>query len=195
MPKPTAEKPKTIAILNVKRTRRFISIHYRKGDEDFRVKSNENPLPSFMAALNALAPIALHVAEIPEAWADNFTVHGITIGELRDVGTVAIHGKKNVAQSAVMLTLATPPALLGTPKTEGVITPPLNAQQIEAVQTMIEEAKRYVKGERAQGTLDLDDGADEDEPEAKGEAEATPPLPGVDEAPAKTKKARRKKTA
>lgn len=181
------EKPKTIAIIEVKKTRRHIFVHYRKGEEDFKIRSNENPLPAFHAALNALAPVALTVAELPDVWAKGFVVHGMTIGEMRDVRTVQIRGKKEVAQSGVMLAIDTPPALLATPQTEGIITPPLIPAHVDAVEEMIEAAKAYALGKRAQGTLALDEDADEDEGDPEVKAEATPPLPGIEPAKAKRK--------
>jgi hypothetical protein len=188
--KPTTEKPKTLAIIEVRRTRRFIAIHYRKGDEDFKVRSNENPLPAFVQALDALVPIVLAVGELHETWAHNFRIHGFTIGDMRDVKTVSIRGKKGVEMSGEMLDLTTPAALLAVPNTEGATTQPLTAAHVGLVESAIEEAKRYVLGERAQGTLDLDDEAEAD---ADGE-EAGDRLIDVPPAP-KPKRGRKPKVA
>lgn len=161
--KPNVEKPKSISIIEVKRTRRFISIHYKKGDEDFKIRSNENPLASFVKSLDALVPIVIAVCEVPANWDTNLRVSGFSVSDMRDAQTVCVRAIKSVTLSGAVLEIDTPAALLGTPKTEGAVTQPLDKAQIGLVEDAIEEAKRYVKGERAQGTLTLDADAEDDE--------------------------------
>jgi hypothetical protein len=188
----TKDKPKAIVIQTVTRSRRFISIGYTLGDEHHQLDSNENPLPSFTKALDALIPLTCQILEVPENYSTNLTVQGITMGTMRDVATVSIHAKKSLSLAGKMLKLATPPVLMSTPKTEGGITPPLKDEQASLVDEVVEEAKRYVKGERAQGTLSLDDDDEgEDEGEQQSAAPATAPLPfpgGAAGKPAKKQK-------
>lgn len=178
MPKhPIKEKPKPIVIQTVSRSRRFISISYLLGDEHHNIDSNENPLPSFTKALDALVPLTCQILEVPESYATNLTVGGVTIGQMRDVQTVSIHAKKSLTVAGKMLKITTPPALLSTPKTEGGITPPLTDTQAGLVDEVVEEAKRYVKGDRAQGTLSLDEDDDDGEGDDTPEQGQTAPLP------------------
>lgn len=165
--KPKPEKPKAISILEVRRTRRFIRIHYRKGDEDFKIRSNENPLKAFNDALDAMAPLSCKVCEAGPGWLDKVRVMGVSIGDLRDAKTVSVHVQKAVSLSGKVLELTTPPALLSTPQTEGGVTDPLPNEDAELVATVIEEAKRYVKGERAQGVMDLGDDDEDDDEDAE----------------------------
>lgn len=193
MSKTTAEKPKLISIIEVKRTRRFIAIHYKKGEEDFKIRSNENPLPAFVKAIDALTPIVLAVGELHETWAHNFRVHGFTIGDMRDVKTVSIRGKKGVELSGEVLDLVTPAALLAVPNTEGATTKPIAPAHVALVETAIEEAKRYVLGERAQGTLELDGEADSDEGEQQDSSAALKEERLIDVPTAKPKRAKKAK--
>lgn len=160
---PPAEKPKSIQILEAKRTRRFIRIHYRKGDEDFKIRSNENPLPEFSQALDALVPIVISVCEVPKSWDTGLRVTGFSVGDLRDAKTVSIQAIKDVSLSGAVLEFTTPAALLSTPTTEGAITTPLAKSLVALVDEAIERAKEYALGQRAQGTLDIDEDADEDD--------------------------------
>jgi hypothetical protein len=154
------------------------------------VKSNENPLPEFNAALDALMPLLVRIIEVNDGYYINLKIAGITMGTLRDVRTVRIHAKKSLALCGKMLSLDTPPVLLSTPTTEGGITEPIEASEAELIETALEEAKRYVLGERAQGTLDLDDDEDEEEYDHDPLAsDNTEPLPMGDVGkPAKKKK-------
>lgn len=167
---PQKEKPKAIDIVEVRRTRRFIRIHYRQGDEDFRLRSNENPLPEFNHALDALAPLACEIVEAPEGWVTNLKVNGLKLGALRDARTASVIVQKGIGLSGKVLNVTTPPALLSTPQTEGAVTQPLSTVQASLVGEAEEQAKRYVKGERAQGTLDID----EDEEDGDDSESATP---------------------
>lgn len=158
-----SEKPKHIVVESVSRTRRHIVIEYTQGDETLSVKSNENPLPEFNQALDALTPLLCSIIEVPSDYGLNLKVAGVSMGTLRDVRTVRIHAKKNLSHCGKLLPIDTPPVLMSTPTTEGGVTPPLDAAQAELVDAVLEEAKRYIKGERAQGTLEIDEDEDEDD--------------------------------
>lgn len=194
-----SDKPKSIQITRLTKTRRFIQISYMHGDEKLTIKSNENPLPEFGQAIDALQPLVCHIMQLEGTYCEGLIIIGASIGSLRDARTISIHAKKSLAQSTKLMKLDTPPVLLEAPKTEGVVTPPLDTMQVMLVDTLVEEAKRYVRGERAQGVLSI--GEDEDEgddfsDEALGQssevvAEGTEPLPfpaGESGKPAKKKR-------
>jgi hypothetical protein len=185
-----SDKPKIIVIESVSRTRRHIVIEYTQGDETRSVKSNENPLPEFNAALDALMPLLTRIIEVEENYDINVKIYGVTMGMLRDARTLRIHAKKSLALCGKMMSLDTPPVLLSTPTTEGGVTEPISPTEALWVEAVLEEAKRYVLGERAQGTLDLDDDEDEEEYDHDPLAsDNTEPLPMGDVGkPAKKKK-------
>ncbi len=154
---PPAEKPKLIQILEAKRTRRFIRIHYRKGDEDFKIRSNENPLPELALSLNALRPVLCRIVQVDSAWGDDVNITGIAFGEMRDAQTVIIHAQKPLTVCGKVMKVVSPPALLETPKTEGTVTPPLDAEDVKLIEEAREQIREYTIGKRAQGTLGLDE--------------------------------------
>lgn len=173
----TTEVPKNIVIEKVTRSRRFISISYKLGDENHLLESKDNPLPAFGKALDALVPLVCEIIEVPMNWEEGLTVSGLTMGEMRDVATASIHAKRDLHKSAKLFKITTPPALMSTPKTEGGITDPLSASQAGLIDEVIEQAKAYIKGERAQGQLALDDDEDDEGFGEEDSAEATAPLP------------------
>ncbi len=156
------EKPKAITVLSVGRTRRFIDILYMKGDEKFMVQSKDNPLPAFSRALDALAPLVGVICEAPEKWTTNLRVMGITLSMMRDAKTVRVHLQKSLALSLTVLHFQTPPVLLSTPSTEGPVVTPLSPAQADLIHEVVEQAKRYIRNERAQGVMDFGDDGDED---------------------------------
>ncbi len=163
---PPPEKPKIIDVLEVRRTRRFITIKYKHGDDTHTLKTNEAPLPEFGQALDALADVARTVVEAPEEWTANLSVTGFKHEAFRDVRAASILISKGIAASGKVLKVTTPAALLAQPQTEGAFTPPLKADHVALVEEAIEQAKRYILGERAQGTLPLQkpEESDPDEP-------------------------------
>lgn len=59
------EKPKTIQIESVKVTRRYVRIAWTQGDDSHKVTFHDNPLPSFYAAMDALAPLVSLICHFP----------------------------------------------------------------------------------------------------------------------------------
>lgn len=172
---PTKEKPKAITIHVVKRTRRFIFIAYDKGDEVLTVRSNENPLPAFIQALEALGPLVGIICHLPKEYtAVNLRVQAVTLDTQGGARTVSITAQKSLDDAGKALKLVTPPRLLEHPTEEGSYTPPLEKDALGLVEELIEQAKEYVKGNRAQGTIPLDD---EDDGEEDGDEGGD--LPGI----------------
>lgn len=182
-----SEKPKTIDVLEVRRTRRFITIKYKQGDDTHTLKTNEAPLPEFGQSLDALADVARTVVEAPEEWTANLTVTGFKHETFRDVRAASVLVNKGIAASGKVLKVTTPAALLAQPQTEGAFTPPLKTAHVGLVETAVEEAKRYILGERAQGTLPLQK-PDESEPSEPAAGEELP-FPGGDKPKRRGRKA------
>ena len=180
---PANEKPKAITIERVKRTRRFIFIDYTQGDSGHKLKEVDNPLPSFNQALDALGALVATVCHFPPAYCEtDLRVVGATIGERGGVQTVSIIAQKSLSDASKALPITTPPRMLGTPTKEGSYSPPLSAADHELVATLINEAKAYVMGERAQGQLPLDGGDEDDEGDGDtpGADDKVVPLPGFE---------------
>jgi hypothetical protein len=159
----SAPKPTSLSILKVRRTRRHVVIHYRNGEEEHQLKSRDNPLPDFDTSIAALVPIVLDVLHLPVSYGlENFKAMGLTVSDVGGNAQVCLCAQKQLPECNGPLNLATPLRLLDEPVAEGAVGKPLNDLQAEAVQEVIEQAKAYVRGDRAQGQIPLEEGSDED---------------------------------
>lgn len=176
---PKKEKPRAIEILSVARTRKTIRIAWQQGDARFDLEERDNPLPSFTKALDALSPIVGTICHFPKAWVDTgCVVRGLTLGEQGETPTVFLTARKDIDDAAKEFVFKTPARLLAHPTQPGKYTPPLDPKEAELVQEAIEEAKRYVKGERAQGQIAFEE--DEEDDDGDGPiADNIEPLPGL----------------
>lgn len=157
-----------IVIKKIKRTRRKLLIAWHNGTEDLSVNSTENALPEFHEALDALASLTCEVCAWSPEYSENMRVMGVAMGEQGEAETVSILAQKSLVDAGKALNIATPPRLLSHPTEPGSYTPPLTDKQAELVYALIEAAKDYAKGNRAQGELPGIGGV-EDEEEGGGE--------------------------
>lgn len=161
---PPAEKPKILTIHAVKRTRRFIFIDYAVGDESMTVRSNDNPLPDFTKALDDLALLVGVICHLPEDYCTTgMKIDGIKL-ITQGARVVSVVAQKSVHDASKAFKIVTPGRLLEHPTEEGSYTPPLPDMWIAVVEEIIEQAKQYVLGNRAQGQLPLE--GDEDDGDA-----------------------------
>lgn len=159
---PAKEKPKTINILKVWRTRKKIIITYQKGDDELREKSRDNPLPSFDKALDALDAVVGTILQLPKDYIKGCRIMGLEVKEKGGADSVAIYAQKDVPDAAKTWPIHTPERLLQHPSVEGTYTPPLGAKDVDRIRDAIEAAKDYVRGNRAQGQLSLEDEEDDE---------------------------------
>lgn len=161
------EKTKAIEIVSVKRGRRNVVIHWRKGDADFQLDERDNPLPAFYTAFDALAPVVGTICHLGANYVKSgLRVVKMDMGEKGGTPTVALHVRKDIDDAAKEFAFKTPERLLAHPTQEGKYTPPLPKGDAGLVEEMIEQAKQYVLGNRAQGEIafesDDEDEGDED---------------------------------
>ncbi len=173
---PPVEKPKAIEIISVKRGRRNVVIHYAKGDAKFELDERDNPLESFYQAFDALPAVVGTICH----FGANYTKSGMRVVKM-DMGTkggaptVALHVRKDIDDAAKEFAFKTPERLLAHPTQEGKYTPPLPKADAGLVEEMIEQAKLYVKGDRAQGEISFE-GDEEDDEDGDGDGEGELPL-------------------
>lgn len=156
--------------LNIRKMRRSakkLSFTYLNGEEEHSASYKDNPLPSFGPALDALAPLVCELCELPHDYKDGLTVSGLTLAESGKVECVTIVAKKEIAGNSRPFNIATPLIPIDQPE-EGEGTHLTIAQAI-LVETALEEARKYIRGERAQGQMKL--AAEKEEEEAGGEPE------------------------
>lgn len=179
MPKANPEK---FTIQKVKRTRRKIFIAWHNGTEDRTCNSDENALPAFEKALSALAPLIATICHLQPKYAlTDMRVSGVVMGSQGGGETVSIVAQKSLSDASKALNIVTPPRLLQHPSEPGSYTAELASMDAELVFDLIEAAKDYAMNKRAQGTLELIGGGDDDEAgddDVKGETSPeTAPLP------------------
>ncbi len=154
-----AKKTVSLVINKVRLTRRNVIIEYHNGSESLSITSPENPLPEFKAAIADLVPLILAICHLPEDYGTNLVASGLTV---TDKGLVTLQAKKSFDDASGPLNIATPLRLLDTPEEEGTYSPALDDDQVALIDEVIEQAKRYVLGERAQGVLFTEDVEDDD---------------------------------
>lgn len=191
MPKKTV----SLVINKVRLTRRNVIIEYHNGSESLSITSPENPLPEFKSAIVALVPLILAICHLPDDYGTNLTASGLTLTEK---GLVTLQGKKSFDDASGPLNIATPLRFLDTPEEEGTYSPALDPKQVALIDEVIEQAKRYILGERAQGVLfneedENDDPTGGDEPDLLESEQNNEPAPET--IAAVPKKARKKKVA
>jgi hypothetical protein len=192
-----AKKTTSLVINKVRLTRRNVIIEYHNGSESLSITSPENPLPEFKTAIAALVPLILGICHLPLEYAANLVASGLTLTEK---GLVTIQGKKSFDDASGPLNIATPLRFLDTPEEEGTYSPALSDEQVEIINEVIEQAKRYILGERAQGVLFTDEDEGEDDPTGgeeplleESDQETEPPAADIAAVPKKPRKPREKK--
>lgn len=186
------KKPVQLTINKVRLTRRAVIVEYANNGETLSIRSPENPLPEFKAAIEALIPLIIQICHFPETYAANMRASGLTITEK---GLVTLQAAKSFDDASGPLNITTPLRMRELPEEEGTYSVPLDPAQKNLIDSVVEEAKRYVMGERAQGTLPLPEDGDDDE-ETGGEEkplEESNVLPLEGEPAVPTKKRRTKK--
>ena len=167
--------PASLTIQKVRRTRAHIFAAFTHAKEESTLKCRENPLSSFTAALDALAPAVCIICGFPASYAEKMTVGGITLAGPLDGQMITIIAKKDLPDNSRPLNIATPLRLIFAPEQAGEATPgekavPLPKNLVALIETVVAETKKYVAGERAQGMINFEAGAEEEGEAEGGEA-------------------------
>lgn len=172
-------RPTSLTILKVRRTRKHIVISYRNGDEEHpNVKYRENPMPAFDAAIGALAPLVCQLLNLPETYVENMKATGLTLTDASGNEQVTIVAQKSLQDFNGPFNIATPLRLMELPEADGSYSPPLTDAQRALVDEVVEQAKAYVLGERAQGTIKFEkEEADENHSDEALTGQGSDPLP------------------
>jgi len=153
-----------IEIKSVKRTRKRVEIAWSQGESAFDLAERDNPLPGFSRSLDALAPVVREICHLRADWLeDAVKVVGFSLGEQSGARTVSIHAHAQLPDADKPFVIRTPERMMELPAMEGSYSPPLAAMLLRAVEEAIEEAKAYVRGERAQGEIVFEDDGEDGE--------------------------------
>lgn len=152
-----AEKPKEIEIVKVRDNRKSIYIEFLVGNDLHKDTFHDNPLKSFYASLEALAPHVCTLAELPAADQKKLKVTGITVSKLGDDNDAAvIVAQKKLKRNGRVLNIATPILPMYAAK-EDKGADRMSDDEARAIEKVIKEAKRYIAGEREQGQIVFED--------------------------------------
>lgn len=160
-------------IRKIRRSSKKLSFTYLNGEEEHAAAYKDNPLPSFGPSLDALAPLVCELCELPRDYIAGLTVSGLTLCESGKVECITIVAKKEIAGNSRPFNIATPLIPIDQPE-EGEGSHLTIAQAI-LVETALEEARKYIRGERSQGQMKLSPEAEETEVECDEEPEAGEP--------------------
>ncbi len=161
---PPTVKATPLTILKVRRTRKHVAISYRNGEETHDIKSRDNPLPALDHAIGALAPLVCTLIHVPQTYVENLRPIGITITDSSGNEQVTVIAQKSLDDANAPFNIATPLRLMDLPEAEGSYSPPLGADQVGLIDEVVEQAKEYIRGNRAQGQIEFkEDDADEDD--------------------------------
>jgi len=165
-------KPRAIEITSALRTRKTIAIAWTQGEGSFDLDERDNPLPAFAKAFDALGLLVPVILGVGEEWMENLRVIGIKMGDQGGAASVQLVCSKGLADAAKAFKFTTPARLLKHPADPGTYTPPLSEEHAALVWEAVEQAKNYVKGDRAQGQIAFEGDDDEEGGDGGEESEA-----------------------
>lgn len=147
---------------DAKKVKFTIETQGHMGVKEVTETCHEAPLQSFDDALQSLAPIAAGWAELindstveMHTLALDYTKHGTRSVRLAFNRELSVTGKS--------YKLKAPPVQIDDPATDESTVKQASEKEAKAVQLMIDEAIRYVEGERAQRLLGMEEGDSDDD--------------------------------
>jgi hypothetical protein len=158
-------------ITKIRIGRANVHLEYENEGDTYKYDSKDKPLPSFYAAVEALAPLIISTLGLPKTYIGKkptegdkepglpLTPTGITITEKGESRQVCIVATKVLALTPSPLNLATPLRYMDDPTEEGTSSTPFSTKERDVIEEVIAEAKKYLRGERAQGQLPLEEEA------------------------------------
>jgi len=136
-----------------------VRIEYEKesseGVETHTLECEDSPRPEFQEALKALVGDVIEICEI-SCDADRITVLGVSFSWTHDIMGAVITAMKGLVAGGSPLLLNTPHRP-SEPYGEKAGGPTLDLSTVKRLESVMDEATKYVMGERAQGTLPLKD--------------------------------------
>jgi hypothetical protein len=176
-------------ISKIRLGRANVHVEYTNEGDTYQYDSKDKPLPSFYAAMESLAPLVIATLGLPKTYIGKkptegdkvpglpLTVVGISIATKGEARQVCIIATKVVSTCPSPFNITTPLRYMDRPDKEGSASEPYEPKQVELLEEVISEAKRYLNGERAQGTLPLEQTV---QPPAEPEDGNQESLPGTE---------------
>jgi hypothetical protein len=134
----------------------------KKGWDDMHVNSADAPRVELLDAMAALGTHVIDLCEFPDKDDHNIVVTGVSISfGKNDVPGAVITARKRLTDSPAGLLINTPFKPFEPYKEGGSRKFLMPEECVEAIKTLIDEAKKYVQGKRAQGVFEFDNGVEE----------------------------------
>jgi hypothetical protein len=156
----------SITVRLVRYNLRNIRIEWENNGDSYAVTFHENPLPSFMKALEALPPHVADLCDMPDKDVEKITATGVTIRPLgEDNSQALIVARKTIRKGKRVFNISTPLLPMYSAKdAEKKGSDCMTEDQARAIMKVATEARKYIRGERAQGRLEYEE-------EKKGDGE------------------------
>jgi hypothetical protein len=169
-----------VIVTSVRYNGRSITCKWDQGGDACSRTFHDNPLPSFVKALEALKSHVCDLCELPAKDEEKIEVKGITINALGDDNQQSvIVATKKLKRAKRVMNITTPLLAMWEPKKKDADPGDrMDEATAKAIAKVEAETKKYICGERAQGKLALE----EEKPKKKKEAGAeTAAFPGMEE--------------
>ncbi len=179
-------------ITKVKLTRTNVHLEYTNEGDTYKYDSKDKPLPSFYEAMEALAPLVIATLGLPKSYVGKkptegdrepglpLTVNGLTIVYKGDARQVCIVATKVVSACPSPFNITVPLRYMDQPDEEGTASEPYGTKEVNLLEEVITEARKYLRGERAQGQLPLEETVQPPAEPEDGENEPLPFTTGTD---------------
>jgi hypothetical protein len=134
------------------------------------LKTKDAPRPEFKKALDGLLVHVLHILELSDKYGESMKMTGVSLSVKGDVTYAILKAKKLLTYSNSPFNIITPkkPTSAGE---ESAGDDLLTDECVKSLDLLIEEAKRFIRGERQQGELKLISSDEEDEEEDDDDSE------------------------
>ena len=137
-----------------------VYIAYQKGkdfEDEYTVRCTEKPRPEFMGAMQGLAEHVTSMCELPSEYTKRIEVTSVSLnyGGPNDTEGATITAKMHLENSNAPLNINTPNKAFemynedADPDMKALLT----EDCVEAIETLEQEARKYIAGYRAQGNL------------------------------------------
>lgn len=179
---PPKKKTEEVLVRSVRFNGRSLKCDWEQGDDACSRTFHDNPLPSFIKALEALRSHVCSLCELPAKDEEKITVTGVSLRPLGDDNAQGvIFAKKKLRKGKRSFKFSTPLLALWEPKDkeDKLKSDALDEDTAKAMVKVETETKKYICGERAQGKLALEDDEDEEE----DSSEKTDEFPAMSEPP------------
>ena len=131
-----------------------------ESDNEYSEKTHEAPIPTFYESFKELWMVVCEVMEVSKKWAQDIKVTGLSL-TYTNLGTrtVTVHYRRNCLKGTKWFTMATPAFQMDPPQDDESDQAECSSQARQMLVTAIEEAEGYASGERAQGEINFEEGA------------------------------------